>query len=119
MSIQRIESTERLSGAVVHAGLVYLSGQVPNDRTLDCEGQTHEVLAKIDRLLEQAGSSRAQILTAQIWLKDIQCDFAAMNQVWVNWLPAGAAPARATIEANLASPDVRVEIMLVAAKSPA
>ncbi len=115
MTINRIDPNERLSAAVVHGPLVFLSGQVPNDRSLDCAGQTREVLAKIDRLLEQAGSSRERMLSVQIWLRDIDRDFAAMNQAWSEWLPAGCAPARATTEANLASAEILVEIMVIAA----
>lgn len=115
MSIKRIAVNERMSGAVVHGPLVFLSGQVPNDRTLDCAGQTREVLAKIDSLLEQSGSSREKMLSAQIWLRDIERDFAAMNEVWSAWLPTGCGPARATTEANLASADILVEIMVIAA----
>lgn len=115
MSIDRIASNPRLSGAVVHGGLVYLSGQVPADRSLDCAGQTADVLSKIDELLAEAGTDKSRILSAQIWLKDIAKDFAAMNEVWADWLPDGCAPARATIQAPLASPEVLVEIMLTAA----
>jgi enamine deaminase RidA (YjgF/YER057c/UK114 family) len=115
MSIQRISVTPRLAGAVVHNGLAWLSGQVPDDRSQDCAGQTRQVLAKIDALLAQAGSDKSKLLSAQIWLKDIDADFAAMNEVWAAWLPEGAAPARATIKADLASADVLVEIMLTAA----
>lgn len=115
MSIQRISVNTRLAGVVVHNGLAWLSGQVPDDRSQDCAGQTQQVLAKIDALLAQAGSDKSQLLSAQIWLKDIDGDFAAMNEVWSAWLPEGAAPARATIKADLAAPDVLVEIMLTAA----
>jgi enamine deaminase RidA (YjgF/YER057c/UK114 family) len=115
MSIQRISVNPRLCGAVVHSGLAWLSGQVPDDRSEDCAGQTRQVLAKIDALLAQSGSDKSRLLSAQIWLKDINADFAAMNEVWSQWLPEGAAPARATIQADLASPDVLVEIMLTAA----
>lgn len=118
MKIERIAGNARLSAAVVHGELVYLSGQVPDNRQLDCAGQTEEVLAKIDVLLEQAGSDRAQLLSVQIWLKDIERDFPAMNAVWERWLPADAAPARATIEARLASADVLVEIMAIATRTP-
>jgi enamine deaminase RidA (YjgF/YER057c/UK114 family) len=115
MSIKRISVNPRLSGAVVHSGLAWLSGQVPDDRSADCAGQTRQVLAKIDALLAQSGSDKTRLLSAQIWLKDITADFAAMNEVWSQWLPDGAAPARATLQADLASPDVLVEIMLTAA----
>lgn len=119
MTISRINSNPRLSDAVVFGQLVFLSGQVPNDRTQDARGQTREVLAKIDRLLAAACSDREHILSATIWLKDIARDFAAMNEEWSTWLPPGASPARATTEARLASPDVLVEIMLTAAVVPA
>ncbi|MGH8417925.1 MAG: RidA family protein [Pseudomonas sp.] len=115
MSIQRISVNPRLAGAVVHAGVAWLSGQVPDDRSQDCASQTRQVLAKIDALLAQAGSDKSRLLSAQIWLKNISADFAAMNEVWSAWLPEGAAPARATVQADLASPDVLVEIMLTAA----
>ncbi len=117
MPVQRIESNPRMSAAVIHADLVFLAGQVPDDRGLDAAGQTREVLAKIDRLLAAAGSNREHLLSAQIWLKDIDADFAAMNEVWIDWLPAGCAPARATVQAHLASPEVLVEIMVIAARA--
>ncbi len=117
MPVQRIESNPRMSAAVIHADLVFLAGQVPDDRSLDAAGQTREVLAKIDRLLAAAGSSREHLLSAQIWLKDIDADFAAMNKVWSDWLPTGCAPARATVQARLASSEVLVEIMVIAARA--
>ncbi|WP_339485583.1 RidA family protein [Pseudomonas sp. EL_65y_Pfl2_R95] len=117
MTIQRTQTSDRLSGAVTFGDLVFLSGQVPTDRSLDVAGQTLEVLAKIDSLLADAGSNRSQLLSAQIWLKDIEQDFAAMNQAWIKWLPEGCAPARATVEARLASSDVLVEIMVIAART--
>ncbi|EQM75564.1 RidA family protein [Pseudomonas stutzeri] len=117
MTIQRLGTTERMSAAVSFTNLVFLAGQVPDDRGEDAAGQTRQVLAKIDRLLASAGSDRSRILSAQIWLKDIDADFAAMNAVWCEWLPAGCAPARATVEARLASPNVLVEIMVIAASA--
>ncbi|MBA1274126.1 RidA family protein [Stutzerimonas azotifigens] len=117
MALQRIESNPRMSAAVTYADLVFLAGQVPDDRSLDASGQTREVLATIDRLLEAAGSDRGRLLSAQIWLKDIDADFAAMNEVWSAWLPEGCAPARATVQASLASPQVLVEIMVIAARA--
>ena len=117
MSLERIKTSSRLSGAVSYNGLVFLSGQVPANRELDVKGQTLEVLSKIDELLMMSGSDRSRLLSAQIWLKDIDRDFAAMNDVWVDWLPEGVAPARATVEARLASEDVLVEIMVIAAKN--
>ncbi len=116
MTIQRISpSGRRLSGAVVYNGVVYVAGQTAVDRTKDVSGQTAEVLARIDDLLTKAGSDRTRILYAQIWLKNVGKDFAAMNAVWENWIPADALPARATVEARLAAEDIVVEIAVQAA----
>lgn len=113
--ITRLETGARMSQAVIHDGIVYLAGQVgkPGESATD---QTREVLAQIDRLLAEAGSDKTRILTAQIWMADMG-DFAEMNAVWDAWVPAGHAPARATGESALATPDYKVEIIVVAAQN--
>lgn len=112
--IKRIETGNRMSMAVVHNGTVYLAGQVgkPGESVTD---QTREVLAQVDRLLAEAGTDKTRILSAQIWLTDM-ADFAEMNAVWDAWVPQGHAPARATGEAKLATPDYKVEVIVVAAQ---
>jgi enamine deaminase RidA (YjgF/YER057c/UK114 family) len=72
-------------------------------------------LDKVDALLEQCGSDKTNILSTTIWLKDMS-DFAEMNAVWDAWVPTGHAPARATGEAALATPQHLVEVIVVAAK---
>lgn len=114
MEIQRLHPGKRLSAAVVHNGLVYLSGQVPEDTTQDIGGQTEQVLATIDRLLREAGSDKSKLLQAQIFLPDMK-DFPGMNAAWEKWIVPGHTPARATVEARLASPAYKVEIMCIAA----
>ena len=111
--ITRIECGNRMSMAVVHNGIVYLAGQVgkPGESVTD---QTREVLAQVDRLLAEAGTDKTRILSAQIWLADM-ADFAEMNAVWDAWVPQGNCPARATGESKLATPDYKVEIIVVAA----
>jgi enamine deaminase RidA (YjgF/YER057c/UK114 family) len=112
--IRRIDAGPRMSEASIHNGIVYLAGQVPEDTSLDIEGQTREVLAAIDALLAQAGSDKTRILRAQIYLADI-ADFAGMNRAWDAWVVPGSAPARATVEARLAKPEWKVEIVVTAA----
>ncbi|WP_371483279.1 RidA family protein [Kitasatospora sp. NBC_00315] len=112
--IQRFGSNERMSEAVVHNGTVYLAGQVAGDTAQDAQGQTRQVLESIDRLLAEAGSDRTRILRAEIFLADIG-HFADMNKEWDVWVPAGATPARATLQAQLYHPDVLVEIVVTAA----
>jgi enamine deaminase RidA (YjgF/YER057c/UK114 family) len=112
--IRRIETGPRMSEAVVHNGVAYLAGQVPEDAGQDIAGQTAQVLAAIDALLAQAGSDKRRILRAQIFLADIG-DFAAMNRVWEGWVAPGHTPARATVQAALARPEWKIEIMVTAA----
>jgi enamine deaminase RidA (YjgF/YER057c/UK114 family) len=111
--IQRIDAGNRMSEASIHGGLVYLAGQVPETLDADIETQTGEVLAAIDALLAQAGSDKTRILRAQIFLADI-ADFSGMNRAWDAWVVPGNAPARATVEAKLANPGWKVEIVVTA-----
>jgi enamine deaminase RidA (YjgF/YER057c/UK114 family) len=112
--IQRLQPGPRLSAAVVHGGIVYISGQVPDTLNADVATQTREILAKIDRLLAEAGSDKGRLLNVNVWLADI-ITFDQMNQVWEAWLLPGQAPARATVEARIANPGYRVEIAAIAA----
>lgn len=111
--IRRITSGPRMSQAVVHNGVVWLAGQVGAPGA-DVTTQTRAVLAQIDDLLAQAGSSKARLLQATIWLADM-ADFAEMNAVWDAWVDPQNTPARATGESSLATPDYKVEIIITAA----
>ena len=111
--IKRLEIGPRMSQAVVHGNTVYLAGQVADDTRADVAGQTRQVLATIDRLLAAAGSDKTRILAATVYLADIDT-FAAMNSSWEAWVAKGNTPARATVEAALASPDYKVEIVVTA-----
>lgn len=113
--IQRIDCGKRMSEAVVFNGMVFLAGQVgaPGQSVTE---QTRAVLANIERLLAAAGSDKTRLLSAQIWLADMD-DFAEMNAVWDGWVAPGHAPTRATGEARLAAPDYRVEIIVTAAQA--
>jgi enamine deaminase RidA (YjgF/YER057c/UK114 family) len=112
--IQRYEPGKRMSRVVTYNGVAYLAGLTADDLSADIEGQTSEVLAKADARLASAGTNRSRLLTATIWLRDIQ-DFDAMNRVWESWIDPSNPPARATAECRLAYPDILVEIILTAA----
>lgn len=116
MSIQRIEPGPRMSMAVVHGDTVYTAGQVARE-TADgsVAEQTKEILAIIDDLLAKAGTDKTKLISASIWLTDIGT-FQEMNGVWDAWIAPGCAPARATVEAKLASPRYKVEIAVIAGK---
>jgi len=113
MMIKRLHSGPRMSQAVVCNGMVFLAGQVADDTQQDVAGQTRQVLAAIDRLLAEAGSDKSRLLSAQIFLADM-ADFAAMNKVWEAWVVPGQTPARATVQAAMASPEYRVEVVVTA-----
>jgi enamine deaminase RidA (YjgF/YER057c/UK114 family) len=116
MTIERRHVGKRLSGLVINraSGTAYLAGQVADDASADISGQTQQVLAQIDELLAEAGSDKSKILSATIYLPDMN-DFGAMNAVWEKWVPEGQTPARATVQAKLARGDYRIEIQVVAA----
>jgi enamine deaminase RidA (YjgF/YER057c/UK114 family) len=115
MAIERIKVGPRMSQAVVHANTVYVAGQVADDPGADVAGQTRQVLAKIDGLLAEAGTDKSKIVLANVWLSDIST-FDQMNEVWDAWVTPGKPPARACVESRLARPQLKVEIMVVAAR---
>ena len=112
--VQRFDVGARLSEMAVHNGTAYLAGQVADDATQDAAGQTRQVLAAIDALLARAGTDKSRVLMAQIFLADLT-DFAAMNAVWDAWVVPGHTPPRATVQAKLAKPEWKVEIVVTAA----
>lgn len=114
MTLQRYDVGARMSEMAVHHGTVYLAGQVAADETQDIYGQTRQVLEAIDALLARAGSEKSKILRAQIFLADM-ADFAAMNSVWDGWVVRDHTPPRATVQAALAKPAWKIEIVVTAA----
>ncbi len=119
MDIRRIDLTQppgpRMSRCVVRGDTVYLCGLTAADTTQDITGQTKQVLDRIDSYLAQAGTGKSNLLTAQLWIKDMAL-FAEMNAVWNAWVDPQNPPVRACVRADLARPEVLVEIMVTAAK---
>ncbi|KHA53219.1 MAG: RidA family protein [Sulfitobacter geojensis] len=114
MTIKRSEPDNRMSQTVVYGDMIYLAGQIGSGA--DVTAQTKDMLAEVDRLLADAGSSKSQILSATIWLADI-ATISEMNAVWDAWIDPANPPARACVEARLATPEFLVEVMITAAKS--
>lgn len=112
--ISRHHTTARMSQMVVHRDTIYLAGQVGEGETV--AEQTRSCLDKVDALLAEAGVDKTRILQATIWLDDMS-DFAEMNSVWDAWVAPGEAPARACGEAKLARPDLKVEVLVIAASA--
>lgn len=112
--IARYQRGSRMSQAVSHGGLVYIAGQVANNRKAGLDGQARDVLSKIDALLKEAGTDKSKLLAVNVFLPNI-ADFDAMNAVYDAWIDPENPPARACVEARLADPDLRVEMTAVAA----
>lgn len=115
MTIERIQVGPRMSQAVVYNHTVYLAGVVADDSSADVAGQTRQILGKIDALLAEAGTDKSKLLSANVWLSDIST-FDEMNSVWDAWVSVGNPPVRACVESRLARPQLKVEIMVVAAR---
>jgi enamine deaminase RidA (YjgF/YER057c/UK114 family) len=114
--ITRVGMAARYSEAAVFNGIVFLAGMVPERGDTDIRGQTEDVLQQVAQRLQECGSDKSRILRAEIYLTDIR-DIAAMNEVWDAWVVPGAAPPRATVQAALANPAYRIEIVVTAAVS--
>ncbi|MEQ3696121.1 MAG: RidA family protein [Pseudomonadales bacterium] len=114
MNISRHYTSERMSKIVVYNNLIYLCGQVASDATSGIAVQTESMLGKVDDLLEEANSDKYHILSATVYLSDMD-NFNVMNEVWEWWLPLGHAPARACVQAPMARPELLVEVSVIAA----
>lgn len=112
--VQRFDVGARMSEMAVHNGVCYLAGQVAVGGSKGITGQTREVLAAVDALLARAGTDKTRILRAQIYLADM-ADFPGMNAVWDTWVAPGHAPPRATMQAALAKPEWKIEVVVTAA----
>ncbi|MBW8319331.1 MAG: RidA family protein [Arenimonas sp.] len=113
MDIERQDVNHRRSRTVKYNGMCFLSGQF-SDSDGDITQQTRETLAKIDDLLQRAGTSKSRLLTAQIWLRDM-ADFADMNKVWDAWIDPENPPTRCCGQVLMADPDMRIEVVVSAA----
>jgi enamine deaminase RidA (YjgF/YER057c/UK114 family) len=114
--IERQQTKQRMSRIVKHNRTIYLCGQVCADATKEITEQTQTMLDKVDQLLLEAGSDREHILSATIFVKNMEKHFAPMNAVWDSWVPEGTAPARACVEASMAREELLVEISVIAAE---
>lgn len=117
MTVQRLHVQKRFSEIAISGNLIHLAGQLASDTSLDIEGQTQQTLDYIDQFLRDAGSDKSHILSVMIFLKDIEQDYAAMNEVWDAWVSDIEALPRTCVEAKLYDPNVLVEMTVVAVKA--
>ena len=117
MALKRLEAGKRMSSAVIHNGMAYLAGFVAEAAAgKSVKEQTADILQQIDATLKAAGTSKTNIVKANIWLTDIST-FAEMNSVWDEWVDQGSPPARACAACDLGHPDLKVEMIITAAVS--
>lgn len=114
--IIRKEVNSRMSKIVEHNGIIYFAGIVPDDITLDIKGQTKRVIEMAEEKFVAAGTNKEMLLRAEIYVKDINKDFADFNEIWDAWVSKENPPARACVEANMSSPNTLVEIIFTAVK---
>ena len=115
MTIKRHGVGPRLTQAVVHDSTVYLAGMVAGDPSADAKGQTEQILKKIDETLAAVGSHKSKLLSATVYVASMAL-YNDMNAAWDAWVDPANPPARATVQARLASPDYLVEIAVIAAR---
>ncbi|MEW6339189.1 MAG: RidA family protein [Paraburkholderia sp.] len=111
--IKRLQTNARMSQVVIANGIVHLAGQVPDTAGASITVQATEILTRIDTLLASAGVDKTRLITANIWLSDPK-HFDEFNAVWDAWVPAGAAPTRACVQALLMKPGLDVEVAVTA-----
>ena len=116
MSVQRLHVSKRFSEIAISGNLVHLAGQLAEDLSLNIRGQTQQTLDLIDRFLADAGTDKSHILSVMIFLKDIENDYAGMNEIWDAWCADIQALPRTCVEAKMYRPDVQVEMTVVAVK---
>lgn len=118
-AIERLEpnAKPRISRIVKYGELIFLAGVTAPEPDSDPRAQIEQVLARIDGFLAQAGSDKHHILSATVWLADIR-QIETMNAAWDGWVSKESPPARATVEARLATPKLAIEIGIIAAPRP-
>ena len=116
MTVQRIHVEKRFSEIAISGNLVHLAGQLASDTQLDIKGQTQQTLDIIDRFLADAGTDKTHILSVMIFLKDIDRDYDAMNEIWDAWCADIQALPRTCVEAKMYRPEVLVEMTVTAVK---
>src|SRR5688500_13137214 len=109
------------SQAVKAAGLVFVSGTAPTDpatgaiQGVTIQEQTRQCLTNVQAILEAAGSSLAQVVSATVILAD-EDDFAGMNEEWLRWFPTDP-PARQGAKLPARIPGLKVSIAAIAEAS--
>lgn len=116
MTVERLHISKRFSEIAIAGNLVHLAGQLATDVELDIKGQTQQTLDIIDQFLVDVGTDKSHIMSVTIYLKDIEKDYAAFNEIWDAWVADIEALPRTCVEAKLYDPRVLVEMTVVAVK---
>lgn len=86
-----------------------------SDCSQDITGQTRQILADFDRFLGEAGTERSKVLTVDLWLERMS-DREAVEDVMAEWLDRDQLPAGSCVRADMARPEMLIEIRITAAR---
>jgi enamine deaminase RidA (YjgF/YER057c/UK114 family) len=106
------QNLKHRSDSVSFNGIVYVSG-VLAQAGKDCAEQVRQVLADLDLRLKEAGTDKSNLLSATIYLANVNRDVSTLNPIWSDWLAPGCLPARACIQATLQG-DGLLEVSVIA-----
>lgn len=112
---ERFIQTPIMHRVVEHNGIVYVGGTTCDDESLDMAGQTQEILAKLDSYLAQAGTDKSKLLSATIFVTDLNMK-PEMDKVWKGWIDSSVLPTRATVGVADLGGNTLIEIVISAYK---
>ncbi|MEN9221293.1 MAG: RidA family protein [Thermostichus sp. BF3_bins_97] len=119
MTIERYDVLQGPGRPHISLGLAHENWVTACSTAKDCSGdvksQAQQILNWIETVLHRAGTDKSKLLTAMIWLRNMQ-DYGAFNAVWNAWVDPANPPVRACVRADLARPDVLIEIKITAAR---
>ena len=105
------------SQAMISAGLVFTSGQIPIDpatgkiEASDIRGQAEQVMKNLSLVLEEAGASFESAVKTTCYLAEMG-DFAAFNEVYAKYFTG--TPARSCFAVKALPQGALVEVEVVA-----
>jgi enamine deaminase RidA (YjgF/YER057c/UK114 family) len=116
--MQHVGVGPRSSEAVIHNGIALfaMTPERPYDPALSAGDQARQALARLDARLAKLGSSKSKVMFVTIILADMS-SYDEVNAVWDDWIDKAAPPARACISARLASPAMKIELIVQAGAS--
>lgn len=115
MMLTRHDPKKFFHGAVEAGGLLHLSGLTASDRSQDLNGQTNQILTKLEETLHALGTDKDHVASTTVYITDMD-EKDQMNDAWLAFFPAGSLPARATVGVASLGDGVLIEVSCVAVR---